>query len=198
MKVLFIDNFDSFTYNIVDEFLRIGTEVLVYRNSLAMEELTQTLHRFNPDLIVLGPGPSGPDEAGICLELLRKYHQEYAILGICLGHQCIVQAFGGRIGVCREIYHGRPSMIDHYGAGLFNGLPQPLQVGRYHSLDAEECPEVLAVTAEYGDVIMAVQHRALPIAGLQFHPESILTPYGRDIIRNAVETLTKDNEKHRK
>jgi len=186
MKILFIDNFDSFTYNLVDEFRRLGAQVSVYRNHLSENEVDFVLKKERPDLITLGPGPSSPAEAGICLDLLRTQYRNFPFFGVCLGHQCMVEAFGGRVDLCRQVYHGKPSMIEHDGQGIFQDLPKPLQVGRYHSLAAVHIPEMLKITARYEDIVMAIEHRDFPLFGVQFHPESILTPYGRAIIRNVL------------
>ena len=188
MKILFIDNFDSFSYNLVDEFRRLDAEVKVYRNRMTLTELDRIMRREAPDLVTLGPGPSTPTDAGICLDLIRNYFQKVPLFGVCLGHQCMVEAFGGEVGLCRQVFHGKPSMIEHNGKGIFRGLPKPLQVGRYHSLSGLSIPDVLEITAQFEDIVMAVQHRDWPIFGVQFHPESILTPYGRQIIRNVLET----------
>ncbi len=190
--ILFIDNFDSFTYNLVDEFSRLGLSVAVYRNSMKLEAMGNIIRDLSPRLLVIGPGPSTPSDAGICIDLIRNFHTELPMLGVCLGHQCLVEAFGGKVGICPQIFHGKPSMISHNGQGAFLGLPQPLQVGRYHSLHAETLPEAFEVSAETDGIIMAIQHRDLPLFGLQFHPESILTPYGRNLIKNILETTSHD------
>ncbi len=189
MRVLFIDNFDSFTYNLVEEFAVLGSEVLVYRNDLSLARLAAVLSEFQPGLIVLSPGPSTPQEAGICVSLIQNYQREYPILGICLGHQCLIEACGGRISSYTPPLHGKSSTVTHNGDPLWKGIPNPFAAGRYHSLYGAEIPSRLEVTAWVEEMPMAVADRELPLYGLQFHPESLLTTYGSRIIRNILEKL---------
>ncbi|MHC4511986.1 MAG: anthranilate synthase component II [Planctomycetota bacterium] len=177
-KVLFIDNFDSFTYNLVDDFSKRNCQTKVYRADTDLEELKRVADEFGPDLLVISPGPGTPDMAGVSLEAVGCFKDRLPILGVCLGHQVIVQYFGGRIGHAPEPMHGKPSRITHNGKDIFAGVENPLQAGRYHSLCALELPDCLEKTAEF--------EGALPIFGVQFHPESILTPAGGKLIENAL------------
>jgi anthranilate synthase component 2 len=188
--ILMIDNYDSFTWNLVQYLGELGVEVEVARNDAITVDEAAALQ---PAGIVISPGPCTPNEAGICLELVERLAPSVPIFGVCLGHQCIGQAFGGQVIRAPRIMHGKTSMIDHDGAGLFAGLPQPFEATRYHSLVVanDGLPDCLQVTAwtEYQGQreIMGLQHTGLPVAGVQFHPESILTPHGHDILRNFLE-----------
>jgi anthranilate synthase component II len=182
--LLMIDNYDSFTYNLVQYLGELGEEVKVVRN----DELTaDDVERLAPARIVISPGPCTPDRAGISLELIRRFGGRTPILGVCLGHQAIGQAFGGRVVHSKAIMHGKVSRIHHSGKGVFRGLPTPYEATRYHSLAIapESAPEALEVTAwtEDGE-IMGFRHRSLAIEGVQFHPESILTEHGHALLRN--------------
>lgn len=190
MKILFIDNFDSFTYNLVDEFVKRGHSVLTYRNDVSLSHTGDVIRAQKPGMIVLSPGPGTPREAGICMELVRKYHKEVPIFGICLGHQAIVEAFGGTVGRAGETLHGKTSLIFHDGTGLYNGVSNPFVAGRYHSLAAHEVPSCLEVTAKTENgTVMGVRHRNYMVHGVQFHPESILTPEGGKIIENMISII---------
>jgi anthranilate synthase component 2 len=187
--ILMIDNYDSFTYNLVQYLGELGAEVKVLRNDqVGLDEI----EALAPERIVISPGPCTPNEAGISLEVVRRFAASIPLLGVCLGHQTIGQAFGGHIVHAREIMHGKTSMVHHTGAGVFRGLPIPFEATRYHSLviDKTQVPECLEVTAwtETGaggmDEIMGVRHREYPVQGVQFHPESILTRQGHDLLRN--------------
>src|SRR5439155_2874714 len=176
--ILLVDNYDSFTYNLAHLFAELGAEVVVRRND------APDLERLQPSALVVSPGPGRPPERVV--SLLRE--MRVPTLGVCLGHQAIVEAFGGEIGPARELVHGKSCVMRHDGRGLFAGLPEELVVGRYHSLAAETIPDELEVSATADDgEVMAVRHRKLPIDGLQFHPESVLTPLGREIARNFLE-----------
>jgi anthranilate synthase component II len=182
--LLMIDNYDSFTYNLVQYLGELGEDVKVIRN----DELTlDEIEALAPGRIVLSPGPCTPNEAGVSLELIPRFAGRIPILGVCLGHQAIGQAFGGRIVHAKTLMHGKVSRIHHAGAGVFRDLPTPYDATRYHSLaiERESCPDVLEVTAwtEDGE-IMGVRHRTLPIEGVQFHPESILTQHGHALLSN--------------
>jgi len=182
--LLMIDNYDSFTYNLVQYLGELGEDVKVIRN----DELTvDEIERLAPARIVLSPGPCTPNEAGITLAVVERFKGRVPILGVCLGHQAIGQAFGGRVVHARTLMHGKVSRIHHGGAGVFRGLPTPYDATRYHSLaiQRETCPPDLEVTAwtEDGE-IMGVRHRTLAIEGVQFHPESILTEHGHALLRN--------------
>ena len=192
IKVLFIDNFDSFTYNLVDDFCKRNCDAKVYRSDTPLEELKQIAEQFGPDLLLISPGPGTPDTAGVSLEAINHFKDKLPIFGVCLGHQVIVQHFGGKIGHAPEPMHGKGSRVTHNGKGIFQGVENPLQVGRYHSLCAnvQELPDCLEQTAEFESVVMAVKHKTLPIYGVQFHPESILTPAGGKIIENMLKIAT--------
>lgn len=193
VKVLFIDNFDSFTYNLVDEFQKRDCEVLVYRNNIDINTIGQAIKKFKPNLIVISPGPSTPKNAGISEEIIKNYHQSIPIFGVCLGHQCIIEVFGGRVDKAVETIHGKPSKITHDNLGIFKSLENPFQAGRYHSLVGYDIPYCLEITARTADrdIVMAVRHKEFPVIGVQFHPESILTPVGGLIISNLIGMIKK-------
>ncbi len=185
--LLMIDNYDSFTYNIVQYLAELGADVAVHRN----DEITLTeIEQLHPESIVISPGPCTPTEAGISMDVVRAFAGRLPILGICLGHQCIGAAFGGNVVRARQVMHGKTSMIHHSNSGVLESLPMPFEATRYHSLiiDRESLPDCLEVTAwtlsEDGEVdeIMAVRHRSLAVEGVQFHPESILTRCGHDLL----------------
>jgi anthranilate synthase component 2 len=190
--LLMIDNYDSFTYNLVQYLGELGADVCVYRNDKITLPEIEALH---PERIVISPGPCTPNEAGVSVEAIRQFAGRVPMLGVCLGHQSIGQAFGGRIVHAREVMHGKASRIRHGGAGVFRGLPNPFEATRYHSLVIEagtlpSCLEVTAWTAEEDgtlDEIMGVRHKELAVEGVQFHPESILTDCGHDLLRNFLE-----------
>jgi len=179
VKILFIDNFDSFSYNVVDEFEKRGAEVLVYRNDVGLS-LLQKVEK--PDLLVVSPGPASPARAGVCLEAVRYFSTRIPVFGICLGHQVIIEAFGGKVARAPEPVHGKAGSVKHDGQGIFSGLPNPLKVGRYHSLVGVQIPGELEVCGTLDDLVMAVRHKQHAVTGVQFHPESILTPSGGLII----------------
>jgi para-aminobenzoate synthetase component 2 len=181
-RLLMIDNYDSFTYNLVHLFGELGAEVVVRRNDQISPDEAEDL---SPSHLVVSPGPGRPEEAGNTQEILRRLSVRVPTLGVCLGHQAIVQVFGGEVGRARELVHGKATVVAHDGRGIFSGLPADFLAGRYHSLAATTVPDVFEVsaTAADGDV-MAVRHKELPLDGVQFHPESVLTPHGRDIARN--------------
>lgn len=183
-KVLFIDNFDSFTYNLVDEFGKRNCPTTVYRADTSLSELKSIADDIKPDLLVLSPGPGCPSNAGVTLEALDYFKDKLPIFGVCLGHQAIVEYFGGKVGHAPEVMHGKSSKITHTGEGVFEGLENPLHAGRYHSLSASILPDCLKQTAEFDGIVMGAQHKELPIYGVQFHPESVLTPTGGKIIEN--------------
>jgi anthranilate synthase/aminodeoxychorismate synthase-like glutamine amidotransferase len=180
--ILLVDNYDSFTYNLAHLFGELGAEVVVRRNDAIDGNAAA---RLAPSHLVISPGPGWPSDAGATPEIIRRLSATIPTLGVCLGHQAIVEAFGGEIGRARELVHGKACTVRHDGRGLFAGLPAELEAGRYHSLAATSIPSALEVsaTAEGGEV-MAVRHRELPVDGVQFHPESVLTPLGREIARN--------------
>jgi anthranilate synthase/aminodeoxychorismate synthase-like glutamine amidotransferase len=180
--ILLVDNYDSFTYNLAHLFQELGAEVTVVRND-AID--AGEAERLGPTHLVVSPGPGRPADAGATVEIVKRLAPTVPTLGVCLGHQAIVEAFGGEVGQARRLLHGKASAISHDGKGIFEGLPDPLEGGRYHSLAAARVPESLEVcaTAEDGEV-MAVRHRELPVVGIQFHPESVLTPDGPTLGRN--------------
>jgi anthranilate synthase/aminodeoxychorismate synthase-like glutamine amidotransferase len=183
--ILLIDNYDSFTYNLAHLFGELGAEVTVRRNDTIDPDEAE---RLAPSQLVLSPGPGRPTEAGACAELVRRLCDRVPTLGVCLGHQAIVEAFGGEIGPARRLVHGKASPIRHDGRGLFRGLPGEFEAGRYHSLAATSLPDCLEVSATCADgEVMAVRHRDLPVDGVQFHPESVLTPLGPELARNFLE-----------
>lgn len=188
MRVLVIDNYDSFTYNLVQYLGELGAELEVVRNDHA--SVDELLIR-GYDRVIVSPGPCTPNEAGVSLEAVRRFPLAgVPTLGVCLGHQSLVQAWGGRV-VRHEPVHGKTTVIEHDGRTVFNGLPQQLEVGRYHSLiAAPELPDVLECSATGGGVVMAVRHRELPAEGVQFHPESVLTQSGRQMLENFIERRT--------
>jgi anthranilate synthase/aminodeoxychorismate synthase-like glutamine amidotransferase len=180
--ILMVDNYDSFTYNLVHLFEELGAEVRVFRNDAITADEAE---RLAPSHLVVSPGPGRPRDAGVSVELIRRLGPEVPTLGVCLGHQAIVEAFGGEVGQARALLHGKASPVEHDGKGVFAGLPQGLEAGRYHSLAATRVPEELEVSARTPDgEVMGVRHRELPIEGVQFHPESVLTPLGRDLLGN--------------
>ncbi len=191
--LLMIDNYDSFTYNLVQYLGELGADVRVVRNDqISIKEIEE----LAPERIVISPGPCTPNEAGISLATLQHFAGKIPVLGVCLGHQSIGQAFGGKVVHARAIMHGKTSMIHHTGKGVFKGLPNPFEATRYHSLVIEKAslPASLEITAwtedEAGqlDEIMGVRHRELAVEGVQFHPESILTEHGHDLLRNFLKT----------
>ena len=183
--ILLIDNYDSFTYNLAHLFGALGAEVRVVRNDEIDAYGAATLA---PSHLVVSPGPGRPAAAGASIEIVRRLAPTTPTLGVCLGHQAIVEAFGGEVGYARELLHGKASPVHHDGTGLFLGLPRPFEAGRYHSLAATRLPDELVPTAHADDgEVMAVRHRELPLAGVQFHPESVLTPDGTALARNFLE-----------
>ncbi|MFT3757264.1 anthranilate synthase component II [Thauera sp.] len=187
MRLLMIDNYDSFTYNLVQYFGELGVRVEVYRN----DEITlDQIVAMKPDQLVISPGPCSPAEAGISVPAIKAFAGKLPILGVCLGHQSIGAAFGGRVVHARQLMHGKTSPVRHQGAGVFRGLPDPLVCTRYHSLaiERDSLPDCLEVTAwtEDGE-IMGVRHRTLDVEGVQFHPESILTECGHELLRNFLD-----------
>ena len=185
--LLMIDNYDSFTYNLVQYFGELGQNVEVFRNdAISIAEI----HRLRPDYLVISPGPCAPAQAGISLEAIREFAGTIPLLGVCLGHQAIGEAFGGRVVHARRLMHGKVSPVHHHGSGVFRALPDPLTCTRYHSLaiERDSLPDCLEITAWTDDgEIMGVHHRALAVEGVQFHPESILTEHGHDLLRNFLE-----------
>ena len=184
MKILLIDNYDSFTYNLVQAFMVLGADVQVYRNDALTPAQAQELA---PSHLCISPGPGTPYDAGVSMDMIRAFAGSIPVLGVCLGHQSIVEVFGGKVVRAARLMHGKTSLVSHDGRTVFAGLPQPCEVGRYHSLIAQPAslPPVLEVSARTAeDEIMGVRHRLLTVEGVQFHPESILTPSGPELMRN--------------
>jgi anthranilate synthase component II len=183
-RVLVVDNYDSFVYNLVQYLGELGAQPLVHRH----DELTiGQIEALEPDAVLISPGPGRPEDAGVSNDVIVRLGERVPVLGVCLGHQCIGQVFGGDVVRAPEVMHGKTSLIRHHDAGVFEGLPQPLEATRYHSLvvDRASVPDCLEVTAETDDgVVMGLRHRDLPVEGVQFHPESILTVGGHDLLRN--------------
>jgi anthranilate synthase/aminodeoxychorismate synthase-like glutamine amidotransferase len=185
--MLLVDNYDSFTYNLAHLFGALGVEVRVVRN----DEITvDDAEQLGASHLVVSPGPGRPADAGVSIEVIRRLAPKIPTLGVCLGHQAIVEAFGGEVGYARELLHGKASPVRHDGSGLFTGVPEPFDAGRYHSLAATRLPDELEPTAYADDgEVMAVRHRELPIVGVQFHPESVLTPDGPALAKNFLDGL---------
>jgi anthranilate synthase component II len=177
-----VDNYDSFTYNLVHLLEELGAEVVTVRNDAITPDEAVV---FAPDRLVVSPGPGRPADAGVSVELIRRLGPTTRTLGVCLGHQAIVEAFGGEVGQAKALLHGKSSVVTHDGAGVFAGLAERVEVGRYHSLAATTVPDDLVVTSRTGDgEVMGVRHVTYPIEGVQFHPESVLTPQGPEMARN--------------
>jgi anthranilate synthase/aminodeoxychorismate synthase-like glutamine amidotransferase len=183
--ILLIDNYDSFTYNLAHLFGELGAEVIVHRNdAITADEAA----RLAPSHLVISPGPGRPEDAGVSTEIVQRLAGKVPVLGVCLGHQVIVAVFGGEVGPAKALVHGKATTVHHDGRGLYAGLEQDFPAGRYHSLAATSVPEVLEVSATAPDgEVMAVRHRELRIDGVQFHPESVLTPAGPELARNFLE-----------
>jgi anthranilate synthase component 2 len=189
MNIIMIDNYDSFTYNLVQEMGKLGAEMTVHRNDkITLAELEAAA----PTALIISPGPCTPSQAGISIAAIQAFSGRIPVFGVCLGHQSIVQAFGGLIIHAQSIMHGKVSPVTHNGAGLFSDVPSPFPVGRYHSLvsDREHFPDCLEITAESDDgEIMGIRHREHPTVGVQFHPESVLTPDGPRVMQNFLDML---------
>jgi anthranilate synthase component 2 len=202
--VFLLDNFDSFTYNLVDELRSLGLELIVYRNSVPAEMIMQKMHdkagqknaagQSQQVMLLLSPGPGNPQQAGSLLPLLALVKGHYPVLGICLGHQAIVESYGGDIVRANQVMHGKSSLISHDGQNMFANLPNPLPVARYHSLMADNMPADLQVLADYHGVPMAVAHQQHRMLGFQFHPESILTSHGSQLLLQSINYLTQSSD----
>lgn len=185
--LLLIDNYDSFTYNLYQYLAELGANVRVCRND---EVTLEQIEAMQPDYIVISPGPCTPNEAGLSCSIIASFGPRIPLLGVCLGHQAIGQVYGGHVVHAPELMHGKTSLIHHHGHGIFKNLPVPFEANRYHSLIVERpsLPNELEITAETADgIIMGLRHRTHPVEGVQFHPESILTPMGKDLLRNFLE-----------
>jgi len=180
--ILLLDNVDSFTYNLVDQLRASSHQVVIYRNQISAEVIIERLQQLTQPVLMLSPGPGTPAEAGCMPELLQRLRGQLPIIGICLGHQAIVEAYGGHVGQAGEILHGKASAISHDGEGMFTGMVNPLPVARYHSLVGSNIPAELTVNAHFGDMVMAVRHDKHRVCGFQFHPESILTTHGARLL----------------
>ncbi|EIC85583.1 glutamine amidotransferase of anthranilate synthase [Serratia sp. M24T3] len=184
--ILLIDNVDSFTYNLVDQLRSSGHNVVIYRNQIPADVIIDKLSQMEKPVLLLSPGPGTPSEAGCMPELLRRLRGNLPIIGICLGHQAIVETYGGHVGQAGEILHGKASSITHDNQGMFAGMNNPLPVARYHSLVGSNIPEGLTVNARFGDMVMAVRHDKDRVCGFQFHPESILTSQGARLLEQTL------------
>ena len=191
-NIFLLDNFDSFTYNLVDQFRTLGYPVRIYRNSLPATRIMQEIETCDGDaVLVLSPGPGAPHEAGCLIDLIKLARGRVPILGICLGHQALCEAYGGTVGAAGEIVHGKRSLIEHNGHGAFAGLQSPCRVPRYHSLVATYVPEELQVIAHYQGMPMAIEQRDERVLGFQFHPESIMTSEGARLLTQALAHITR-------
>lgn len=189
-ELIMLDNLDSFTYNLVDEFYQLGFKPSIYRNTLPADFIMGKLAAAGKNaILVLSPGPGTPDGAGCLMELIGKAAGKHPMLGICLGHQALVQHYGGVVQRAPEIVHGKSSNITHSQQGVFQNITHPLPVARYHSLVVDNMPETIAITAEYQRLPMAIEHKTDAVIGFQFHPESILTTYGSNLLSQALTYL---------
>ncbi|MFC3051084.1 anthranilate synthase component II [Kordiimonas pumila] len=192
---ILIDNYDSFTYNLYHYLVELGAEVKVYRND---QVSVQEVLDMTPEGIIISPGPCTPDDAGICLSLIEAAKGRVPLLGVCLGHQSLGQVFGGKVIRAPYVMHGKTSMVQHIGTGIFNSIPSPYEATRYHSLIVERSslPECLTITAETDDgLIMGLEHKNYALYGVQFHPESIASEHGHDLLKNFLEICTKNRTK---
>ncbi|RAT14470.1 glutamine amidotransferase [Lonsdalea populi] len=185
--ILLLDNIDSFTYNLVDQLRASGHHVVVYRNIMSADAIIERLKEMEQPVLMLSPGPGAPADAGCMPELLQQLQGHLPIIGICLGHQAIVEAYGGHVGQADEILHGKASSIEHDGLAMFSGLSNPLPVARYHSLVGGDIPAALTVNAHFNNMVMAVRHDQDRVCGFQFHPESILTAQGARLLNQTLE-----------
>lgn len=184
--ILLLDNVDSFTYNLVDQLRASGHHVVIYRNQISADVIIERLQQLDQPVLMLSPGPGTPSEAGCMPELLQRLHGQLPIIGICLGHQAIVEAYGGHVGQAGEILHGKASAISHDGEGMFAGMVNPLPVARYHSLVGSNIPDELTVNAHFNEMVMAVRNDQHRVCGFQFHPESILTTHGARLLEQTL------------
>ncbi|EKO3557910.1 aminodeoxychorismate/anthranilate synthase component II [Vibrio metschnikovii] len=186
-NILFVDNFDSFTYNLVDQFRTLGHQVTIYRNHITAQTIEHAITQLDNPLLVLSPGPGAPSAAGCMPELLQRLKGKVPIIGICLGHQAIVEAYGGTVAGAGDIVHGKVSMMEHQHHAIYAQLPSPMAIARYHSLVATQVPDCLTITAKVDGLVMSVVHEQDKICGFQFHPESIMTTYGATLLANAID-----------
>ncbi|MDE1310759.1 aminodeoxychorismate/anthranilate synthase component II [Vibrio aestuarianus] len=186
-NIIFIDNFDSFTYNLVDQFRSLGHNVTIYRNNIAAQNIEHAVNQLENPVVLLSPGPGAPSEAGCMPELIQRLKGKVPMIGICLGHQAIVEAYGGTVAGAGEIIHGKVSMMAHQNHTIYQQLPSPLAIARYHSLVATHVPNSLTVTAEVDGLVMSVVQEQDKVCGFQFHPESIMTTHGATLLANAID-----------
>jgi len=186
-NIVFIDNFDSFTYNLVDQFRSLGHQVTIYRNHIAAQVIEKAVLDLANPVVLLSPGPGAPADAGCMPELIQRLKGKVPMIGICLGHQAIVEAYGGKVAGAGKIVHGKVSMMEHQNHAIYNNLPSPLAIARYHSLVATHVSEQLSITAEVDGLVMSVVQEQDKVCGFQFHPESIMTTYGATLLANAIE-----------
>ncbi|MCW7762639.1 glutamine amidotransferase-related protein [Photorhabdus luminescens] len=185
-NILLLDNVDSFTYNLVDQLRNHGHQVVIYRNTVAAEMIMQQLRMLSSPLLMLSPGPGKPSDAGCMPQLLQQIIGKIPVIGICLGHQAIIEAYGGEISAADEILHGKASLAEHDNQAMFANLENPLPVARYHSLAGNKIPSELTISARCGDTVMAVRHNKHKVCGFQFHPESILTTQGAKLLEQTL------------
>lgn len=185
-NILLLDNVDSFTYNLVDQLRAGGHQVVIYRNTVSAEHILSVLNQMVSPILVLSPGPGKPSEAGSMPEILMRVKGKISVIGICLGHQAIVEAYGGTVSAAGEILHGKSSIATHDGLAMFNHLENPISVARYHSLVGSQIPESLTICAQSNGMVMAVRNDSDRVCGFQFHPESILTTQGKQLLENTV------------
>lgn len=184
--ILLLDNIDSFTYNLVDQLRTFGHNVMIFRNTIPSRTIISQLEKMEDPILLLSPGPGAPSEAGCMPELLQQLRGKLPIIGICLGHQAIIEAYGGHVGPAGEILHGKASLIEHDGHEMFQGLSHPLPVARYHSLVGDDIPPTLTVNATFNNMVMAVRHDSDRVCGFQFHPESILMAQGAKLLEQTL------------
>lgn len=192
-SIIFIDNFDSFSYNLVDQFRSLGHKVTIYRNTISIETLKRTAIELENAVFVLSPGPGVPSDAGVMPELINTFKGQVPIIGICLGHQAIVEAYGGKVIGADNIVHGKVSMMHHNNHACYQSLPSPFAIARYHSLVATDIPEQLNVTAEVEGLVMSVANDKDKMCGFQFHPESIMTTHGAKLLANVIDWAQSTN-----
>lgn len=197
-NIVFVDNFDSFTYNLVDQFRSLGYPVTIYRNHIQAQTLANAVLALDNPVVVLSPGPGAPSEAGCMPELIQLLRGKVPMIGICLGHQAIVEAYGGVVAGAGEILHGKVSMMKHDNHEIYQGLPAQLAIARYHSLVATKVPETLTITAEVDGLVMSVANQQDRVCGFQFHPESIMTTHGATLLSNAISWATTPDLTHNK
>lgn len=190
-NILFVDNFDSFTYNLVDQFRELGHQVTIFRNDYPLQDFLAKAQNTEDCLVAFSPGPGNPAEAGNLLAIIQQLKGKVPMIGICLGHQAIIEALGGEVVHTGTVLHGKVSKIEHDNQAMFAGINNPMPVARYHSLMGDKLPEELEVNAWFGHIVMAIRHKTLPICGFQFHPESILTVEGTKLLKQAIEWLIK-------